>query len=65
MPKFKKGDKVRIRLDSSSINRGHIGTIDEEAKKHTLGFWYMVKLEMLGFTGVYPFAEQDLELING
>ena len=64
MPKFKKGDKVRIRLDSSSINRGRVGIIDEEPKQDTMGFWYIVKLEIRGFIGSYPFAEQDLESVN-
>ena len=65
MPKFKKGDKVRVRLDCSSVNRGRIGTIDEGPKQDTMGFWYIVKLEIRDFMGSYPFAEQNLESVDG
>jgi hypothetical protein len=61
MPKFKKGDKVRVRLDTVSPYRGRIGTVDEEPTKNA--FWYMVKFESKGFTRVYFFAEQDLESV--
>ena len=59
MPKFKKGDKVRIRIDTVSPFRGRIGTIDEAPADNA--FWYMVKFESKGFTRAYFFAEQDIE----
>jgi hypothetical protein len=65
MPKFKKGDKVRVRLDTPSIFRGRIGTIDEEPKQDSFGYWYWVKFESMGFTRAYFFAEQDLESVYG
>lgn len=64
MPKFKKGDKVRVRLDTSSAYRGRTGTVDEEPEKDSFGYWYMVKFESKGFTRSYRFIEQDLEAIN-
>ncbi len=63
MPKLKKGDKVRVRLDTTSPYRGRIGIIDEEHAKDSYGFWYTVKFETTGFTRSYRFAEQDLEQI--
>jgi hypothetical protein len=65
MPKFKKGDKVRVRMDTASPYRGRIGTVDEEPIKDSYGFWYMVKFESKGFTRNYRFVEHDLEAING
>lgn len=65
MPKFKKGDKIKVRLDTTSPYRGHIGTVDEEPIKDSFGFWYMVKFESKGFTRNYRFVEQDLELAGG
>ena len=63
MPKFNKGDKVRVRMDTASPYRGHIGTVDEEPNKDSYGFWNMVKFETKGFTRSYRFVEQDLEAI--
>jgi hypothetical protein len=65
MPKFKKGDKVRVRTDTASPFRGRIGTIDEEAKEDSFGFWYIVKFESMGFIRAFSFAERDLESIDG
>jgi hypothetical protein len=65
MPKFKKGDKVRVRTDTSSPYRGRIGTVDEELIGDSLGSWYMVKFESQGFTRNYRFVERDLESTNG
>jgi ribosomal protein L21E len=64
MPKFKKGDKVRVRLDTSSPYRGRIGTVDEEPAKDSYGFWYMVKFESEGFRRSYRFLERDLEAVS-
>ena len=65
MPKFKKGDKVRVRIDTASPYRGSIGIVDEESIKDSYGFWYTVKFESRGFTRNYRFVEHDLEAING
>ena len=64
MPKFNKGDKVRVRLDTTSPYRGRIGTVDEEIVGDSFGYWYMVKFESKGFTRSYRFEEQDLEAID-
>ena len=61
MPKFKKGDKVRVRIDTPSPYRGRIGTVDEEPIKDSYGFWYVVKFESEGFKRNYRFLEHDLE----
>ena len=65
MPKFKKGDKVRIRLDTTSPDRGRIGIVDEKPIKDSYGFWYIVKFGSRGFTRKYRFSEQDLESVKG
>ena len=49
MPKFKKGDKVKVRLDTSSPYRGRTGIVDEAPIEDSYGFWYMVKFESKGF----------------
>ena len=65
MPKFKKGEKVRMRLDTASPDRGRIGTIDEEPFKDSDGFWYIVKFGSRGFARKYRFSEPDLESVKG
>ncbi len=64
MTKFTKGDKVRVRTDTTSPYRGRIGIIDEEPIKDSYGFWYMVKFESKGFIRSYLFVELDLEAIS-
>jgi hypothetical protein len=64
MPKFNKGDKVRVHLDNDSPFRGRIGTIEEEVVGDSFGFWYMVKFESKGFKLSYRFIERDLEAVN-
>jgi hypothetical protein len=61
MPKFKKGDKVKVRLDNSSPYRGRSGSVSEEPRQDSFGFWYVVKFESGGFSRVYRFIESDLE----
>ena len=60
MPKYKKGDKVRVRADVVSPYRGRIGTVNEEPTKDA--YWYMLKFESKGFARTHFFTEQDLEL---
>ena len=64
MTMYKKGDKVRIRLDTVSPYRGRIGVIDEEPSEDSWGFWYMVKFESKGFIRHYRFLEQDLSSVE-
>ena len=64
MPKFRKGETVRVRLDSASPYRGRIGAIDREPIKDSYGFWYMVKFEWRGLSAVNRFVEQDLERVS-
>ncbi len=64
MPKFNKGDKVRVRSDTSSPFRGRTGIVDEEVVGDSFGYWYVVKFETKGFTRSYRFIEPDLELIK-
>jgi hypothetical protein len=59
MPKFRKGDRVRIRIDVASPLRGRIATIGEEPSGDS--FWYIVKLESEMLSKSYFFAQQDIE----
>jgi curved DNA-binding protein CbpA len=60
-PKFKKGSKVRIKVDSPSAYRGQIGVVDKEPTKDAFRFWYMARIESRGLTTVRRFAEEELE----
>jgi curved DNA-binding protein CbpA len=61
MPKFKKGSKVKISINSASQHRGRTGVVDKEPIKDTFRFWYMVRIESKGLTTVRRFAEEELE----
>jgi len=63
-PKFKKGSKVRININSSSPYRGYIGVVDKEPVKDVFRFWYVVKIGANGLTRVMRFAEEELEQLN-
>jgi len=64
MPKYKKGDKVKVRVDTTSPYRGRIGIINREPIKNSAEFSYTVKFESSRFTRSYLFAEHDLEAVN-
>jgi hypothetical protein len=64
MAKFKKGDKVKVRLDTASPYRGRSGTVTENPINDSYGFWYMVKFESAGYSPSYRFIEQDLEAVS-
>ncbi len=64
MPKFKKGDKVRVRLDTITPYRGRTGIVDSEVAKDSYGFSYMVKFESKGLTSIIRFTENDLEGVS-
>ncbi len=69
MPKFKKGDRVRVSLASHSPYRGQIGVVDgnpskyASAPKRSSGFWYMVRFEWRGLHPAARFVEEELEAI--
>jgi curved DNA-binding protein CbpA len=61
VPKFKKGSKVKISVNSPSPYRGYTGVVDKEPVNDVFRFWYMVKIESKGLTTVRRFAEEELE----
>jgi len=61
VPKFKKGNKVKIGVNSPSSYGGHTGVVDKEPVKDAFRFWYMVRIESQGLTTVTRFAEEQLE----
>ena len=61
VPKFKKGSKVKISVNSLSQYRGQIGVVDKEPTKDAFRFWYMVRIESKGLTTARRFAEEELE----
>jgi len=61
VPKFKRGSKVRINVNSPSSYKGYIGFVDKEPVKDAFRFWYMVRIESRGLTTVRRFAEEELE----
>ena len=69
MAKFKKGDRVKVRLSSHSPYRGMIGVVDDEPSKYssppkrTSGFWYMVRFEWRGLHPAARFTEEELEAV--
>jgi len=69
MPKFKKGDRVKVVFSSHSPYRGQIGVVDDEPSKYSSppkrssGFWYMVRFEWKGLHPAARFMEEDLEAV--
>ena len=61
VPKFKKGSKVKISVNSPSPYRSQTGVVDKEPVNDVFRFWYMVKIESKGLTTVRRFAEEELE----
>lgn len=61
MPKFQKGSKVKISVNSPSPYRSHTGVVDKEPVKDAFRFWYTVRIESKGLTTVTRFAEEELE----
>ncbi len=62
MAKFKKGDKVKVSLDSNLPTKGRIGIIDEDFREGSL--YYRVRLEPRELKKAYFFLEKDLELVD-
>jgi curved DNA-binding protein CbpA len=61
VPKFKKGSKVKISVNSPSPYRGQTGVVDKEPVSDAFRFWYMVRIESKGLTTARRFAEEELE----
>lgn len=67
MPKFNKGDKVRVRLTSHSRYRGQIGVVEDSFENHSTSpvssssTWYMVRFEWKGLHPAARFMEEDIE----
>ena len=64
MPKFKKGDKVKVRSDSNSQFRGRIGIVSENPVNDSYGYMYIIKFESKGYTPTYRIGERDLEAVS-
>jgi hypothetical protein len=67
VPKFEKGDQVKVRAESHSPYRGYVGVVDAQASKYLAppkrasGFWYMVRFEWKGLRPAARFMEEELE----
>jgi len=63
MPKFKKGDRVRVRSDSASTYRGRIGLVDRGPITHSgaLDSFYVVRFGEKDFLATIQFPENELE----
>jgi DnaJ-class molecular chaperone len=61
VPKFKKGGKVKIGVNSPSPYKGQTGVVDKEPVNDVFRFWYMVRIESKGLTTARRFAEEELE----
>ena len=62
MAQFKKGDRVRIRPDTSSQFRGHNGTVTEEPISASGILGYIVEIDYRGLKLSYQFSEKELEV---
>jgi curved DNA-binding protein CbpA len=60
VPKFQKGDKVRVNSHSTSPYKDRTGVVDKEPVKDTFRFWYMVSFESKVFSTISRFAEDEL-----
>ena len=61
LPKFEKGGKVKISVNSLSQYRGQTGIVDKEPVSDAFRFWYMVRIESKGLTAVRRFPEEELQ----
>lgn len=61
LPKYKKGNTVKIDPNSASPHRNNVGIIDQEPIKDTFRFWYIVKIHTRGFSTVVRVPEEELE----
>jgi hypothetical protein len=67
MPKFNKGDRVRVRLTSHSLYRGQIGVVDDNPSSSTgsRALWYSVRFKYKGLHPAVRLTEEDLEAVTG
>ena len=63
IPKFKKGDKIKIRVSADSQFRGRTGIIEKEPNE-IANMAYIVKIESPGFTPTCQVYEKDLEAVG-
>lgn len=61
VPQFERGNKVRVSSGAASSYRDRIGVVDQEPVKDAFRFWYMVRFDSKGVSGVSRFAEEELE----
>jgi molecular chaperone DnaJ len=61
VPKFKKGSKVKISVNSPSPYRGYTGVVGKEPVNDAFRFWYMVSIESKSLATVRRFAEEELD----
>ena len=70
MPKYNKGDRVRVSLASHSPYRGQIGVVDDNPLSYpsssagSSGYWYVVRFEWKGLHPAARFMEEDLEPVT-
>jgi hypothetical protein len=70
VPKFNKGDRVRVRLTSHSPYRGQIGVVDDNPSSYShpstssSDFWYTVRFEYKGLRPAVRFMEEELEAVT-
>jgi hypothetical protein len=62
MLELKKGNTVRVRMDSNSPYKGHFGTIEFDPIDDSVG--YVVKIKSEEYVYHHLIKAQDLELIN-
>ena len=64
MPKFEKGDKVRVRSDSTSPFKGCTGVVEGVMKEES-GFLYIVRFGRSGDLVLTDnFMEEDLQTVG-
>jgi len=64
-PMFGKNSRVKVSASSVSPYRGRIGIVEREPIKDLFRFWYMVRFESKGLSGVSRIAEDELEEADG
>jgi DnaJ-class molecular chaperone len=65
VPKFGKGNKVKVSLSSASPYGDRTGVVDKEPVSDAFRFWYMVRFGSKGLPEVSRFAEEELETADG
>jgi transcription antitermination factor NusG len=64
MPKFEKGDKVRVRLNSTSPYKGCTGVVERVIKEKS-GFLYIVQFGRSGDLALTDnFLEEELQTVG-